>query len=227
MNGALNRMFNYLPSESFKNKVIIETNNRWLDSSLLNVLNESSHFVLTNYTHLNFSSQLKTQLDQTALLKLENPEEKKKIIWVDNVFSENFVSIFGHFATVLHEGMYNNSNLLNRIQKLLANQETSRYFFYDDEDFTLDKSTGEEYAAINLRDQIQDIVQDITEEHSDKEYYLTRKLQLTRVLEKHIFPIVIDLTKLSFSSDRKDFSVCLQELLLLVNDLLALPHFLI
>ena len=78
----------------------------------------------------------------------------------------------------------------------------------------------DKYAVKIVRNTIAKLVRDVVEDHSYKEYYAIRKIELSEIIEKHIYHIVIQLIKLSLSSLQRDVSTCIQEMLLLVSDIL-------
>ena len=61
------KMYRYLPSETFDNPLVVETKNKWLNSSILTVINEATNFVLNSNTSsfFNFCPSLKEQLQKS------------------------------------------------------------------------------------------------------------------------------------------------------------------
>jgi hypothetical protein len=68
-----------------------------------------------------------------------------------------------------------------------------------------------------LRELIEEKVSEVVEDHSDKKDFLIRKIELSEIIERHFYHILINLTKLSFANTLKDYSTCVQELLVLIS----------
>jgi hypothetical protein len=68
---------------------------------------------------------------------------------------------------------------------------------------------------------IEKIVGQVVEEHSDDGKHVSiQKIELSDIIQKHFYHILISLTKLLFASTQKDYSTCVQELLALTSDIM-------
>jgi hypothetical protein len=80
------KMYRYLPSETFDNPIVVETKNKWLNSSILTVIKEATDFVLNSNMSpfFNFCFSLKEQL-QISRENLKNVQHKRNFLWVDQM----------------------------------------------------------------------------------------------------------------------------------------------
>jgi hypothetical protein len=214
-------MYRYLPSETFDNPLVVETKNKWLNSSILTVINEATDFVLNSNTSsfFNFCPSLKEQL-QKSRENLKNAEHKRNFLWVDQMMGYDFHCMLKQIITVIHEGIYFPENVLYSFQEFLNQFDSSQDDYHEEESFNLNMKMEDKYAVKIVRNTIAKLVRDVVEDHSYEEYYAIRKIELSEIIEKHIYHIVIQLIKLSLSSLQRDVSTCIQEMLLLVSDIL-------
>jgi hypothetical protein len=215
------KMYRYLPSETFDNPLVVETKNKWLNSSILTVINEATDFVLNSNTSsfFNFCPSLKEQL-QKSRENLKNAEHKRNFLWVDQMMGYDFHCMLKQIITVIHEGIYFPENVLYSFQEFLNQFDSSQDDYHEEESFNLNMKMEDKYAVKIVRNTIAKLVRDVVEDHSYEEYYAIRKIELSEIIEKHIYHIVIQLIKLSLSSLQRDVSTCIQEMLLLVSDIL-------
>ena len=213
-------MYRYLPSETFKNKFVIETKNRWLDDSLISVLNEATEIVLESSTSgfYNFPPALFQELKTSK--KIEKDQAYPlTYLYVDHIVGNDFRNILTCFTEVMHNCMYETSQVLYSVHEFLDNFEIAREHFKDRE-MRFEKERGIFKGKKNLRKCIEDIVKNVVEDNSQDEHQLIRSIELSEIMERHFYHILIQLTKLSLSEIRKDYSTCVQELLCLFSDII-------
>jgi|LakMenEpi03May11_1017334.scaffolds.fasta_scaffold00556_3 hypothetical protein len=215
------KMYRYLPSETFDNPLVVETKNKWLNSSILTVINEATDFVLNSNTSsfFHFCPSLKEQL-QKSRENLKNVQHKRDFLWVDQMMGYDFNCMLKQIIMVIHEGIYFPENVLYSFQEFLNEFDSAQDDYHEEESFNLNMKMEDKYAVKFVRNTIAKLVRDVVEDHSDEEYYAIRKIELSEIIEKHIYHIVIQLVKLSLSSVQRDVSTCIQEMLLLVSDIL-------
>ena len=59
----------------------------------------------------------------------------------------------------------------------------------------------------------------MVKDNYQEEYQLIRSIELSEIMERHFYHILIQLTKLLLSEIRKDYSTCIQKLLCLFSDM--------
>jgi hypothetical protein len=213
-------MYRYLPSETFKNKFVIETKNRWLDDSLISAHNKATKIVLgsSNSGFYNFLPALFEELKTSKHIQ-KDQAYPLSYLYVDHIVGNNFRNILTCFTEVIHKCMYDTSKVLYSIHEFLDNFEIARKHFMDRE-MRFEKQKRIFKANKNLRKNIKDITKNVVKDNSQDEYQLIRSIELTEIIERHFYHILIQLTKLSLSEIRKDYSTCVQELLCLFSDIM-------
>jgi hypothetical protein len=102
------------------------------------------------------------------------------------------------------------------VHTFLDHFETSREY-HEDKELKHRKEIGIIKGRRILRELIEEKVSEVVEDHSDKKDFLIRKIELSEIIERHFYHILINLTKLSFANTLKDYSTCVQELLVLIS----------
>jgi hypothetical protein len=209
----------YYPSETFDEKFVIETKNKWLKNPVLDALNEATEIVLesskSSFPQLNFSSTCFEELNKSRQI------EKKqgfplRYLKVDNILGGDFQQILLQFIEIVNDCMYDTSCLLYGVHTFLDHFETSREY-HEDKELKHRKEIGIIKGRRILRELIEEKVSEVVEDHSDKKDFLIRKIELSEIIERHFYHILINLTKLSFANTLKDYSTCVQELLVLIS----------
>jgi hypothetical protein len=217
-NRRTEKMYRYLPSETIDNKFVVDIKNHWLSSPVLEALNKATEVVLESSasSFYKFPSTCFEELKKSRQIRKEQGFSLRYLN-VDNILGRNFECTLSDYIEIVHSCMYDDtSNVLYKLYRFMDSFETQREY-HEDKELKYRKEIGIIKGRRMLRELIDEKVSEVVEDHSDKKDFLIRKIELSEIIERHFYHILINLTKLSFANTLKDYSTCVQELLVLIS----------
>ena len=220
-NRRTEKMYRYLPSETFDNKFVVDIKNHWLSSPVLEALNKATEVVLESSasSFYKFPSTCFEELKKSRQIRKEQGFSLRYLN-VDNILGRNFECTLSDYIEIVHSCMYDDtSNVLYKLYRFMDSFETHREY-HENKEFYYKKEIGMRKGDQNLSKMIEKNVGQVVGEHSDDEKQISlRKIELSDIIKNHFYHILISLTKLSFASTQKDYSTCVHESLALTSDI--------